>query len=441
MPYRFRVLGLLFLLSIITYLDRVCIAVAGPRMQADLEISPQLWGWVVGAFTISYAAFEIPSGSWGDKYGPRRILTRIVLWWSVFTSLTGAVSNYTLLVITRFFFGAGEAGAYPNIASSISRWFPSQERARASSITWSASRIGGAISPLLVVPIQQAYGWRASFYVFGVVGAIWCAVWYWYYRDTPKEKKGVSPEELEHIYEGRQDEAHHGLPWAEVLRKKNFLVILFMYHTYCWGSYFYLSWLHTFLQKGRGFTENEMKLWSTLPFIFGAIGNLTGGFLSDFLVKKYNLRVGRRIIGSAGLALSGVCMIAASQTATKEMSAVMLAFGYFFMDCMLPVSWAVCLDVGRKYAGAVSGAMNMAGQLGSFLSSVLFGYLVAWLNNDYNTALIPLASMLFVSALLFTRIDPTEQLVAADLAPTPNQFAGTNLAGNASKAKLGSQQA
>jgi MFS family permease len=171
-----------------------------------------------------------------------------------------------------------------------------------------------------------------------------------------------------------------------------------------------LSWLHTYLQRGRGFTENEMKLWSTLPFIVGACGNLTGGLLSDLLCKRYGLKIGRRVIGSAGLALSGLFMLATSQTGNKEVAVICLALGYGCMDCMLPVSWAVCMDVGKKYAGAVSGSMNMAGQIGSFLSSVLFGYMVTWMG-DYNRPLIPLASMLLVSAYLFTRIDPTRQLV------------------------------
>ena len=213
MLYRYRVLGLLFLLSIITYLDRVCISVAGPRMQADLGIDPTGWGWVVGAFTLSYAAFEIPSGAWGDRYGPRKVLTRIVLWWSLFTTLTGAVSvisgalsvvtgtvsTFAVLLAIRFFFGAGEAGAYPNSASAISKWFPTHERARATGTVWMASRIGGALTPLIVVPIQVAFGWRATFYVFGILGLIWCCVWYWWYRDYPFEKEGVTKAEMDEI--------------------------------------------------------------------------------------------------------------------------------------------------------------------------------------------------------------------------------------------------
>ena len=417
MKYRHRVLSLLFLLSIITYLDRVCISVAGPRMQADLNISPERWGWVVGAFTISYAVFEIPSGAMGDRIGPRAVLTRIVIWWSAFTSLTGAVTNYFLLLLTRFLFGAGEAGAYPNSSSSISRWFPTAERARAHGFVWMASRIGGAISPLLVVPIQQRYGWRASFWVFGVVGIIWAVVWFVWYRDHPSQKPGVTRREMEEIGAGAKPPEHHGLPWRRVLRSGNLWTIMLMYHTYCWGAYFYLSWLHTYLQKGRGFTENAMAIWSTLPFIVGACANLLGGTLSDILVRRYGLKVGRRTVGSLGLGLAALFMFATAMTPSMTAAAVFLALGYGSMDCMLPVAWAVCLDVGRKYAGAVTGAMNMAGQVGSFLSSVAFGYLVKAFN-DYNLPLIPMSAMLLLSALLFVRIDPTRQLVPEE-APAP----------------------
>jgi MFS family permease len=409
MKYRHRTLAFLFFLSIITYLDRVCISVAGPRMQQDLNISPEQWGWVVGAFTLSYALFEIPTGSMGDRVGPRRVLTRIVVWWSAFTSFTGMVSNFFLLLLTRFLFGAGEAGAYPNSSSAISRWFPVAERARAHGVVWMASRIGGALSPLLVVPIQIAFGWRASFWVFGAVGIVWAALWYWWYRDHPADKPGVTAAELAEIGVAKPKE-HHGLPWRIALRKANLWKIMLMYHTYCWGSYFYLSWLHTYLQKGRGLSEKDMAIFSTLPFILGAGANLAGGTLSDWLVKKYGLRWGRRAVGGAGLALAASFLLATALTPNNMAAVVFLALGYGSMDCMLPVSWAVCLDIGRRYAGAVTGCMNMAGQFGSFLSSVAFGYMVAHFNS-YNAPLIPMSILTFVSALLFLSIDPTEQLV------------------------------
>jgi MFS transporter, ACS family, glucarate transporter len=336
--YRHRALILLFFLSIITYLDRVCISVAGPRMQSELGITPERWGWVVGAFTLSYAIFEIPSGALGDRVGARRVLTRIVVWWSAFTSLTGMVSNFFALLFTRFMFGAGEAGAYPNSSSSISRWFPQTERARAHSFVWMASRVGGAISPLLVVPIQRAYGWRASFLAFGVIGMFWAVIWYWWYRDHPDEKEGVSKQEMEELSGETERRAHEGLPWGGALRKWNLWKIMLMYHTYCWGSYFYLSWLHTYLQKGRGLTEGEMAVFSTLPFIAGACGNLFGGWLSDRLVRSHGVKLGRRVVGTAGLALSAAFMLGAAVTPDKWMAVVFLTLGYGSMDCMLPVS-------------------------------------------------------------------------------------------------------
>lgn len=409
---RHWVLVLLFFLSVITYIDRVCISVAGPVMQAELGLTPTMWGWVVGAFTISYALFEIPTGAMGDKYGSRLTLSRIVLWWSAFTALTGAVSNFFVLLATRFLFGIGEAGAYPNASSTISRWFPQAQRARASSVVWGASRLGGAISPFLVIPIQNAYGWRMTFFIFGGIGVFWVAIWYFWFRDTPAEKAGTTEAELAEMEaEGRAAGAsHHSLPWSVALRSRNFWTLLLMYHTYCWGSYFYLSWLHTFLVKGRGMSQDQMKSFSSLPFLVGFCGNLLGGFLSDYLVKRYGLKLGRRTVGATGLALSGVCMLTTAYTADPVSSIVLLAMGYGAMDCMLPVSWAVCLDVGKKYSGALSGSMNMAGQLGSFGSSIAFGYLVDYYKS-YDLPLKLFSIMLFVSAWLFTRIDPTEELL------------------------------
>src|SRR5438477_4379540 len=173
MPYRVRVLALLFLLVVVMYFDRLCIAVAGPRMQRDLRITSSHWGWVIGAFTLGYALFEIPSGILGDRIGPRKVLTRIVLWWSAFTALTGAVSSFPVLLIVRFLFGAGEAGSFPNCAAVISRWFPATERARASGVLWTATAAGGALTPFLVVAMPKSYGWRLSYYVFGSLGIFW----------------------------------------------------------------------------------------------------------------------------------------------------------------------------------------------------------------------------------------------------------------------------
>lgn len=408
MRYRYRVLGLLFLLSIITYLDRVCISVAGPRIQKDLSITPPMWGWVMGTFTLAYALFEIPTGALGDRIGTRRVLTRIVLWWSAFTTLTGMVSGYSTLLVTRFLFGVGEAGAYPNSSASIHRWFPATERARAQGTVFMASRIGGALAPLLVVPIQFHYGWRASFWCFGGLGVLWAVLWYAFYRDNPTEIRGLSGEDLALANDTPRPQ-HKRMPLKAALRNGNVWAIMLMYHTYCWGSHFYISWLHTYLEKGRGFSEQQMGLFSMFPFILGAFANIFGGFASDALARKFGLKWGRRIAGSLGLSLSGMFLLATALTPNRIAAVVFLALGYGSMDFMVASAWAVCLDVGQQYTGMVSGMMNTAGQLGSFLSSVVFGYLVVYLHS-YNTPIILLATMVLISALLFLRINATSQL-------------------------------
>src|SRR5262245_37329828 len=199
MKVRYLVLAMLVLLSIVTYLDRISIGVAASAIQKDLDISEQAWGWVLGAFLLSYGLFEIPSGALGDRVGQRKVLTRIVLWWSAFTALTPVATNYYLLVATRFLFGAGEAGAYPNASGCISRWFPVAERARAQGLVWGASRVGGAITPLVVVPLMNALGWQACFWLFAALGLVWAVIWTLWYRDDPAEHSAVSHQELAEI--------------------------------------------------------------------------------------------------------------------------------------------------------------------------------------------------------------------------------------------------
>jgi MFS family permease len=418
MRKRHGVLALLVVLSVITYLDRVCIAVAGPRMQDDLDISPQRWGWVLGAFVLAYGVFEIPTGALGDRYGQRRVLTRIVVWWSVFTSLTGAVSHYWMLLATRFLFGAGEAGAYPNMTGSAGRWFPAAERARAQGFVWAASRAGGALSPWLVVPLMAALGWRAAFWSFGALGLLWAAVWYSWYRDHPRDQPGISPQELEEIGAAEAVPGHAGVPWGKLFRSTQLWLLMAMYWCYVWGSMFYLTWFPTYLVKGRGFSEAEMGAFAALPFVLGVAGNLAGGFLSDGLSRKYGLRVGRRLVGSVCLALSALFLLATALTSGKAVAVILLALGFGAMDCMLPSAWAVCLDVGGEYAGAVSGAMNSAGQAGGFVCSVLFGYLIDTFGS-YEVPLFVIAAMVLTSAGLYGLIDPTRRLVSAEARVLP----------------------
>jgi sugar phosphate permease len=275
-----------------------------------------------------------------------------------------------------------------------------------------ASRVGGALSPFLVIPIQKAWGWRASFYCFGILGVVWAVIWYRWYRDSPREKPCVTPAERNEIGD-MEARARHGLPWGIALRSSNLWAIMLMYFTYCYGSFFFLSWLHTYLVRGRGYTEDALLL-STLPFVLGALANCCGGFASDLLVRRLGLKWGRRAIGIFGLTSAAAFTIAAMLTQAKIPALILLALSYAGSDFMLPTAWAVCLDVGKKNAGAVTGTMNTAGQIGSFISSVLFGYLVEY-SHSYDFPLIPMTVMLAISALLWLKIDPTQELIPEEL--------------------------
>jgi MFS family permease len=407
MKYGHRVVGLLSLLSVITYLDRVCIAVAGPRMQDELHISPQAWGWVTGIFALSYAVFEIPSGALGDRLGPRRVLTRIVLWWSAFTSLTGAVSNYFLLLFTRFCFGIGEAGAYPNAGAVIARWIPAQQRARAWGIVWMASQLGGAISPLLVVPIQMRFGWRASFFTFGIMGLIWSGIWYWWYRDSPSEKAGVTRTELDQLAEV-SDRKAEPFAWSVALRSGNLWRIMAVAFLYVYALYFFQSWFQTYLVKGRGFSEGDLLL-SSLPYLVGACANLLGGVASDWLVRQFGLNAGRRIVGVAGLGIAAAGMAATLLTDNNHLALAFLSLAYGGMTFQQPNIFAVCVETGGQMAGTVTGFLQAAAQTGSFTSSVVFGYMVKTYGS-YQAPLIPMALFLGVGALLWLTIDPSRKL-------------------------------
>ena len=409
MKYRHRFLILLGVVAVITYLDRVCIAVAGPRMQHDLSLSPSDWGWVVGIFAFAYAVFEIPTGSLADRYGSRSVLTRIVLWWSVFTSLTGLASNFWVLLGIRFLFGAGEAGALPNFSRSIANWFPVARRARALGIVIMMTQLGGALSPLLVIPIQQRYGWRVSFYLFGVLGALWAMAWFRWYRDNPADLDGISREELAELAPPAPSE-HRSLSWSLALHSANFWFYMLQGFCYYYAAYFFLSWLQTYLVKSRDFAEKQLLL-SALPFIFAAAGKFLGGFSSDSFVRKLGLRKGRSLAGALGATIGAVGMAVAILVRNPYVSLGFLSLAYGGIGFIQPTAFAVSIDIAPRHTGSVAGAMNTACQAGGFISSIAFGYLVK-LTGSYTIPMTTMVIAFAISALAWLQIDATQPLTA-----------------------------
>ena len=419
---RYKVGILLVLLYAITYLDRVCISVAGPRMQEDLHIDPIGWGWVTGMFGLAYCLFEIPTGTLGDRIGARRVLTRIVLWWSAFTALTGATTRFYALLVTRFLFGAGEAGAFPNGGVVVSRWFPASQRATMLGLNLMASQIGGALSPLLVVPIQMRYGWRASFFIFGLMGTVWASVWYVWFRDSPEEKLGMAAKNENHgagSHEGR-----HRFPWRRAFRSQSVLALLSVAFCYIYVFNFFQTWFHTFLVKGRGFSEGGLLL-SALPYALATCSNLLGGATSDALVRRFGRKNGRRALGVTALALAGAFTLGVMITRRQIPTLILLSLVYGAITFQQSGACGVCLDISHKSAGAMCGLFNTASQLGSLVSSVAYGYIVNRFGS-YDAPFVPMAALLFLGAFLWLKVDASQELTPE---PQPAQWFSTKSSG------------
>jgi MFS family permease len=408
---RYRVLTLLGLLSVLTFLDRLAIAVAGPAIQADLHIQPQQWGWILSAYVLANGIFEVPSGAMGDRRGQRGEMTRIVVWWSCFNALTGWCRAFWQLCASRFFFGLGAAGAYPNIAGVIARWFPARERARCQGLVWAASRLGGALAPVLIVPLVHFFGWRAAFRLLALAGFTWAAIWWFRFRNRPQDDPSVTAAELEEI--GETHAAHHAtsVPWRRLFRSRSLWLIVLAYGCYGSGSWFYFSWFPTWMVHTAGFSLNGV-LFASLPFLVGLGANLAGGQLGDRLTLRWGAQRALRWIPAVCLTVTALLLVAMANFHGKIAAVVLSSLGFGAMDLMLPSAWALCLAIGGRLSGTATGMMNTAGQAGGFLCTVLFGYIVH-ATGSYNLPLWFIAAMVLISAAIFTRIDCT-QCVDAD---------------------------
>jgi MFS family permease len=385
MKFKYLILLLCSLLSVITFLDRNALSIAGSRITSELGLSDSDFGWILTAFTISYGLMEIPMGMWGDRFGEKKIIIRIVFWWSVFTALTGLAGGFISLFIIRFLFGAGEAGAYPNIAIAIRKWFPAEARGRAQSYIWMASRIGGALAPLIVVPLQIHYGWRMTFLFLGIIGIVWVIIWWLLYpKNSGDEDQVIQPSATSTL--------------SAQLRTKSFWLLMLMYYSYACGVFFFISWLPKYLQAGRHISESDLAYSASLPFLLAAFGCWSGGWISDYLVKKSGNQWGRKLVPIIGLSLSGLVILFAHFSSDNINAVILLALGLALMDVTAPVSWAIATDLGRQSSGAVTGAMNTAGLIGGSIASLGIGYLVTW-TGSYDLPVIFVAIQLFAGAL------------------------------------------
>jgi MFS family permease len=392
---RYRVLAFCFGLAAVTYLDRVCISVTANGIMQDLSLTELQMSFVFSAFTLAYGIFEIPTGHWGDRIGTRRVLTRIVAWWSTFTVLTAGAFNYVSLLIVRFLFGAGEAGAWPNAARTFSRWFPTTERGTAQGIFFMGAHLAGGVTPLLVASMLTVMHWRAVFVVFGLVGFVWAIAWYRWYRDDPSQHPSVNASELEWIQSGRLEESPHSArmrDFAHLLRQRNLAALCVMYFTQTYGFYFYITWLPTYLEKIRGLDSLRLGLLAGLPLLLSVLADLFGGLATDYASKRWGLRWGRTGIGVLAFAAAAAFMGVGAGTADATTASVLIALAAASSNFPLGAAWGAAVDIGGTRAGIVSACMNTAGQVGGMLSPVILALIVrefsSWAMPLYFTAIL-----------------------------------------------------
>lgn len=411
---RHAVLWLTVVAYMITYMDRVVISSAAPSIRTELGIDLATMGLVLGAFRWGYSFFQIPAAWLGDKFGPRRALTMIVGAWSAFTSLTAVMTGATSLMVCRFLFGVGEAGAFPIATRSLSRWMLPSERGWAQGVTHAGSRLGAAATPPIVAWMILSFGWRMPFWVFGAIGLLWAAYWYFWYRDTPDEHPSPNEAERELIRSslgGKKKPVSGKVPWRTILSSGTLWVLSAAYFCYGWCLAIYLDWLPTYLREFRGYDLKQMGIYASMPLLAGVGGDLLGGWWTDRWAERTgNLRLARRSVGSIGFALAALGIVPATMTANPELCVLFTCIAFFGLEVTVGVSWAVPLDIGGDFAGSVSAVMNTFGNIGGAISSTALGFVV----NAYGWNVPFYAGAIFcaLGAILYLGIDASKHIFA-----------------------------
>lgn len=396
------------LLAMVTYLDRACIGAMAPKIAEEFSLDEAQMGWVFMSFILAYAMFEIPTARWADRRGAKSVLTRIVAWWSVFTIATAGSFNYVSLLVTRFLFGAGEAGAWPCVARVMSRWIPLRERGTAKGIFFAGAYASAAATTALVTWLLAWLDWRTILLVFGAVGFVWIVAWQRWFRDEPIDHPAVNDAERALIIADRPAEVEHPKGWAywgRLLRQRNVLLLCIAYMPNCATFYFCITWLPTYLMKRHGFEKAELGLVAALPLALSIATQFLGGFFSDRIARRFGLAAGRRVPAAAGYAMAALCIFAASAATDPVTAAVLISLAA--ATCMLTTapSWSTCIDIGREHSATVGATMNTAGQIAAIASAPVVGYSVKLLG-DWNMPFKLLGGLFLVGAVCWLLVDP-----------------------------------
>jgi ACS family glucarate transporter-like MFS transporter len=411
---RFRVVALMTTLGMITYVDRACIATLAPGISRELALSTVQMGYVFTVFQLAYALFEIPTAWWADRRGTKAVVARIVLWWSCLTGLTGAAFSYPVILLVRFLFGAGEAGAWPCVARTFSRWIPSRERGTVQGVFFAGAHLVGGLTPALVLFMLQFLTWRQIFPCFGALGFIWVAVWLAWFRNDPSEHSAVNAAELQTIVAGRPPDSSHaaGLEyWGALFSNRNMLALSVMYIPNCMIFYFCITWLPTYLRQQHGFDATSLGIFAGLPLIVSMPGDLLGGLVTDRLSARYGLRVGRCGLGGVAYLIAGAALLGAAVSTTPVLAATLIALATGMTMFTLGAAWGTVIEVGRNHVGVVGATMNSIGNLAAMLNPLIVAYSVQWFGS-WNLPLYVMSALFFTGAACWAVIDPKRPVFA-----------------------------
>jgi MFS family permease len=397
-------------LSFITFLDRAAISQAAPLMRRDLGLSAPEMGYVFSAFGLAYALLEIPAGIYCDRKGPRKALTRIVVSWSVFTIATGWAWNFASLWTTRFLFGAGEAGCYPSLASLFRRWLPREERAVAEGLKAASARAGAAVAPFLVVVFLGFLSWRNVFLAFGLIGTVWAAAFFRWFRDQPSAHPSMNAAERLMMPAEETDENHAGAPWRHYIRSPSLWLLCAQWFCHFYGFYFYITWLPTWLQEARHVNMTDSALLAGFPVLMAAFGSLAGGCAAGALSRRMDIRRTRKTICCFSYLFAAAWMAAAIQVESPGAAILLMGLSSFTVELSGPVSWTTAMDLGGRNVGAVSGAMNSIGQMGGAVAPAVVGYLVQIGPTGWTAALYSAAAIYAAGLLCWLFLDPVTPL-------------------------------
>ncbi|MEJ2008842.1 MAG: MFS transporter [Acidobacteriota bacterium] len=423
---RWAVIGMLAVISATTYVDRLNLGIAGKYIQDEFAFNDQTMGWILSAFVLGYALFQVPSGWAGDRIGPRRMLTFAIVWWSAFTALTALAPSLPLagmfgvawsFAMIRFLVGVGESAAFPNSNKIVSFWSARESRGAGNSVVLAGLGVGGAVSPIAITWIMIHWGWRMSFYICAALGTVVALAWHLYARDHPEEHPRVNAEELKVIYEGREKggvslrrngSSANAVPWKAIFRSRSAWALVLSYFFIAYPAYIYYTWFFIYLIRVRGLSVARSGLWGSTPFIAIALLTPAGGWLSDRAVSRFGVRRGRRFAVWVGVALSAV-MLPAGGYVTNNAGAILLLAGASGFNLFATTTWwAACNDMTPNFSGSLSGLMNMSGNLGGWLSPILTAAMAT--RFGWNMAFDFAGLMTLVAGLLWVTVRADEKL-------------------------------